>query len=82
MFSKKLAALVATSMIVATAPAAAQSSQALSVTGTRAAAELNAPNELGGGSGGFWAAAIGIALVAALVLVVTQDDEVDLPTSP
>jgi hypothetical protein len=32
--------------------------------------------------GGIWAAVLGIALLAALVLVVVDDDNSDLPSSP
>jgi hypothetical protein len=81
MFSRKLAAIVAASMVVATTPAMAQpAAQSLSITQARAGAEVDGENDLMGG--GIWAAILGIALVAALVLVVIEDDDVDLPTSP
>ncbi len=82
MFSKKLAMLAAASLVVATTPAMAQpAAQSLSVAqSSRAGAELTGENEIGGG--GIWAALIGLALVAALVLVVIEDDDVDLPSSP
>jgi len=85
MYSKKLAALVAASMVVATtpalaAPAAQKLSPIASVDGVRAAASVQDENALGGG--GFWAAILGVALLAAFVLVVVEDDEVDLPESP
>jgi uncharacterized integral membrane protein len=68
-------------MVVATTPAMAQpAAQSLSVTQARAGAELDGENDLMGG--GIWAAILGIALVAALVLVVVNDDNVDLPASP
>ncbi|MBA3677894.1 MAG: hypothetical protein H0W74_10905 [Sphingosinicella sp.] len=82
MFSKKLAMLAAASLVVATTPAMAQPS-AQSLSGaqfSRAGAELDGANELAGG--GIWAALIGLALVAALVLVVIDDDDADLPSSP
>lgn len=71
MFSKKLAALVATSLVVATSPAVAQSAAPTPVVST-----VNADaSELGGyGAGGVWAALIGVALLAAFVLVLTEDD--------
>ena len=82
MFSRKLAALAAASLVVATTPAMAQpAAQSLSVTqSARAGAELNGENDLAGG--GIWAAILGIALIAALVLVVIEDDDTDLPESP
>ena len=81
MFSRKLAAIVAASMVFATTPAMAQpAAQSLSVTQARAGAELDGESDLMGG--GIWAALLGIALVAALVLVIVNDDDADLPTSP
>ncbi|HUQ95533.1 MAG TPA: hypothetical protein VM120_27900 [Bryobacteraceae bacterium] len=82
MFSRKLAALAAASLIVATTPAMAQpAAQSLSVAqSARAGAEVKGENDLAGG--GFWAIILGVALVAALVLVVIDDDNADLPTSP
>jgi hypothetical protein len=79
MLSKKMAAMVAASLVVATTPAASQSIPA-SATMDRVGAEVTDENDLMGG--GIWAALIGIALIAALVLVVIEDDDVDLPTSP
>jgi hypothetical protein len=82
MFSKKLAVLAAASLVVATTPAMAQpAAQSLSVAQpARAGAELTGENELAGG--GMWAAILGVALLAALVLVVIEDDDADLPDSP
>jgi hypothetical protein len=82
MFSKKLAVLAAASLVVATTPAMAQpAAQSLSIAqSARAGAELNGESDLAGG--GVWAAILGVALLAALVLVVIEDDDVDLPSSP
>lgn len=83
MFSKKLAGVVAASLIVATAPAAAApAAQALSPAASieRSGATVAGENDLFGG--GLWAALIGVALVAAFILVVIEDDDVDLPDSP
>ena len=83
MFSKKLAGLVAASLVVATTPAlATPAAQALSPAASldRAGASVQDENQLAGG--GFWAAVLGVALLAAFVLVVVEDDDVDLPTSP
>ena len=81
MYSKKLAALVAASLVVATSPALAAQSLSPSAGLARAGAEMSEENQLGGG--GFWAAILGVALLAAFVLVVLDDDEdSDLPTSP
>jgi len=86
MFSKKMAALVAASLVVATTPAiAAPAAQALSPVAAvdRAGAPVQGENELGMfAGGGMWAAILGVALLAAFVLVVVEDDEVDLPDSP
>jgi hypothetical protein len=87
MFSKKLAALVATSLVVATSPAIAQSNPASKLSPVARAgapvAEASAMGTPGDDryAGGFWVALIGAALVAALVLIVI-DDEDDLPESP
>lgn len=78
MFSKKLAALVAASLVVATTPAVAQVAPV--PADVRASAVTTGESELAGG--GFWAAVLGIALLAAFVLVIIEDDDVDLPTSP
>ncbi|HEY0625329.1 MAG TPA: hypothetical protein VGD10_01205 [Allosphingosinicella sp.] len=82
MFSKKLGALVAASLVVATTPAAAQTSaRSLSLNeDVRASTSVSNESELGGG--GVWAAILGVALLAAFVLVVIEDDDVDLPDSP
>lgn len=81
MFPRKLAVLAAASLVVATTPAIAQpAAQSLSIAQSRAGAELTSDNELAGG--GLWAILLGVALVAALVLVVIEDDDVDLPSSP
>jgi len=89
MFSNKLAALVATSLVVATSPAIAQSSASkLSPVATaRAGAPLGDPNSMGTPgdgryAGGFWAAIIGAALLAAFILVVLDEEDDDLPDSP
>lgn len=85
MISRKLAALAAASLIIGTSPAVAQPAPASLATGARAGAAMGESSELGGGSGGLWAAAIGIALLAAAVLVVldiTDDDDEDFPVSP
>lgn len=89
MFSKKLAALVATSLIVATSPAIAQSSASkLSpVADARVGASLSDASAMGtpgegGYAGGFWAAIIGAALLGAFILVVLEDEDEDLPDSP
>lgn len=79
MYSKKLAALVAASLVVATSPAVAAQSLSPSAGLARAGADISEENQMGGG-GGFWAAVIGIALLAALVLVVIDDDDNDLPS--
>jgi len=83
MFSKKLAALVATSLIVATSPAVAQSASAPSPVVSSIDADAD---ELGGnGAGGVWAALIGAALLAAFILVILDeedDDFVDGRVSP
>lgn len=89
MFSKKLAALVATSLVVATSPAIAQSTSASKlspIANARAGAGLTETSSMGAPAegafaGGFWAALIGLALVAAFVLVVIEDED-DLPDSP
>jgi hypothetical protein len=87
MFSKKLAALVATSLVVATAPAAAQSVSKLSPVSTaRAGAIVGEANSMGNPDdrygGGLWVALIGAALLAAFILIVLDEDEDDLPDSP
>lgn len=79
MRSKKLAALAAASLLVGTTSVAAQAAPVSSVQ-SRAGAEMTDENGLRGG--GFWAALIGLALIAALVLVIIEDDEIDLPASP
>ena len=83
MYSKKLAALAAASLVVATTPAIAAPAAKLSPTAvaqSRAGASVQDENALGGG--GFWAAVLGVALLAAFVLVIIEDDDVDLPESP
>lgn len=84
MFSKKLAALVATSLVVATSPAVAQSSAASKLSpatsSARSGAQLDDANAIAGG-GGLWVALIGAALLAAFILVVLEDED-DLPDSP
>lgn len=85
MYFRKLAALIAASTLAAAGPAiAAQSlSPATYVQDARAGADMEDSNSLAGGSGGLWAAAIGIALLAAVVVVLLDDDEdEDLPVSP
>jgi hypothetical protein len=73
MFSKKLAALVATSLIVATSPAVAQSASEPTPVVSTVNAETS---ELGSnGAGGVWAALIGAALLAAFILVILEDDD-------
>ena len=84
MFSKKLAALVATSLVVATSPAIAQNAE---LSSTRAAAPVAEASAMGNPgddrfAGGFWVAVIGAALLAAFILVVLDEDEDDLPDSP
>ena len=87
MFSKKLAALVATSLVVATSPAMAQSSTASKLSPVVRAgapvADASAMGTPGDGryAGGFWVAVIGAALLAAFILVVLDEDD-DLPDSP
>jgi hypothetical protein len=87
MFSKKLAALVAASLVVSTSPAIAQSNSALKLSpAARAGAPVAEASAMGnpdgeGFAGGFWVAVIGAALLAAFILVVL-DDEDDLPDSP
>ena len=86
MYSKKLAALVATSMLVATSAAPAQAT-AGSMLSPRAGASLEAANAMGTPAdgryaGGFWVAVIGAALLAAFILVVLDEEEDDLPDSP
>jgi hypothetical protein len=88
MFSKKLAALVATSLVVATSPVAAQSVSKLSPVSTaRAGATVGEANSIGTPgdgryAGGLWVALIGAALLAAFILIVLDEDEDDLPDSP
>jgi hypothetical protein len=90
MFSKKLAALVAASLVVATSPAVAQSSAASKLSPTastaRTGADLGEASSMGNPDGGFaggglWVALLGAALVAAFVLVLLEDED-DLPDSP
>jgi hypothetical protein len=83
MFSKKLAALVATSLVVATSPAIAQSDAAATRVGAPVA-EVSAMGNPGDDrfAGGFWVAVIGAALLAAFILVILEDEDDDLPTSP
>lgn len=79
MFSKKLMALAAASLVIATTPASAvPSAEALSPS--RAVVSEDA-NQLGYGGNGIWVPIIGLALLAAFVLVII-DDEDDLPDSP
>jgi len=82
MFSSKLAAVVAASLVVATTPAVAQpAAQSLSVAQSeRIGAQLAGESDLRGG--GVWAAILGIALIAALVLVIIDDEDEDFPESP
>lgn len=84
MFSKKLATLVAASMVVATTPALAQpAAQALNPSASlRASADLGGESQLGEGSGGLWAGLIGVALLAAFVLVALDVTDSDGPVSP
>lgn len=87
MYRKKLAAFAAAMALVAANPAIAQSAQALSpsahLSSARAGAAMENESALGGGSGGLWAAAIGIALLAAVAVVIfVDDDDENLPTSP
>jgi hypothetical protein len=77
----KNVAAVAAALLIASPVVAQTSAQALSpVAPARAGAELASESDLAGG--GMWAAILGIALLAALVLVVVDDNNVDLPTSP
>lgn len=76
MFSKKLAGLVAASLLVASTTPAIAAPASLD----RVGASVQNENALAGG--GFWAAVLGVALLAAFVLVVVEDDDVDLPESP
>lgn len=78
MLMKNLAAVAALSLMAA--PVAAQSTAASALSPVRAGATTADENDLMGG--GLWAALIGIALVAAFILVVIEDDDVDLPDSP
>ncbi|MBB3033425.1 hypothetical protein [Alteriqipengyuania lutimaris] len=67
-------ALLATALVLASAPLAAESL-------ARTAAPVEGDSELGGGPGVILGA-IGLAAVVATVLLVTEnDDDVDLPTS-
>ena len=82
---KKIAALVAATMIVA--PAVAQSDAAASLTPVRAGApvaEASAMGTPGDGryAGGFWVAIIGAALLAAFILVILDEEDEDFPSSP
>ncbi len=86
MFSKKLAALVATSLVVATSPAIAQSS-ASELSLTRAGAPVAESSAMGTQgddryAGGFWVAILGAALLAAFILVIIDEEDDDLPDSP
>jgi hypothetical protein len=80
MVSKKLAALVAASLLVGTAPAAAQPALSLSpsVALDRAGATLEEENDL---AGGLLVAILGIGVVAGAVLAFTDDSDEDLPDS-
>jgi hypothetical protein len=80
--STGLAALAAVSVVITTIPAMAQpAARSLSVAqSARTGSELNGEGDLAGG--GIWAVLIGVALLAALVLVVIEDDDADLPSSP
>jgi hypothetical protein len=88
MFSKKLAALVATSLVVATSPAIAQSSAASKLSpAARAGASVTEASAMGTPgddrfAGGLWVALIGAALLAAFILVVIDEEDEDLPDSP
>ncbi len=87
MFSKKLAALVATSLVVATSPAIAQSNGASKLSLTRAGAPVAEASAMGNQddgrfAGGFWVAILGAALLAALILVGIAEEDEDLPDSP
>lgn len=86
MFSKKLAALVATSLVVATSPAIAQSAAQPVPSTAPANATIDEASELGNGyaGGGLWVALIGAALLAAFILVILdEEDELSgKPVSP
>jgi len=85
MFSKKLGGLVAASLMVASTSAIASPASQLSPAAylDRASAPVANTNEMGSmAGGGLWAALIGVALIAAFVLVVVEDEDDDLPDSP
>jgi len=87
MFSKKLAALVAASLVVATSSATAQSNALVTDRAGAAVADANAMgmgrvDREGDYAGGFWVFIIGAALLAAFILVILEDEDEDLPESP
>lgn len=85
MYSKKMAALVAASVLVVTSSVASAQS-ASSLTPARATATIEDSSRMGTPgderyAGGFWVAILGAALLGAFLLIVL-DDEDDLPDSP
>lgn len=79
MRSKTMAALAAMSLVASTTSAIA----ATPVVADRAGQETADESELFAlAGGGLWVAIIGLALIAAFLVVAVEDDDINLPSSP